>query len=85
MTLQFDSEWITSDSCKQVAKAEPRGRWVLSWRPGSYSRDQAIAALTRAESGDLATDPEQPLPRADAPTSGSISTKEQQEPDGGPQ
>lgn len=61
MTLQFDREWITSDSCKQVAKAEPGGGWVLSWCPGTYSRDQAIAAMTRAEQGDLDTDPELPL------------------------
>ncbi|MFI6909993.1 hypothetical protein ACIBKY_52645 [Nonomuraea sp. NPDC050394] len=77
MTLQFDSEWITSYSCKQVAKAEPRGRWVLSWRPGAYSRDQAIAAMTRAESGDLATDPELPLPHGDGPTLSLSSPKEQ--------
>ncbi|MFI6909983.1 hypothetical protein ACIBKY_52585 [Nonomuraea sp. NPDC050394] len=85
MTLHFDKEWITSDRCKQVAKAEPRGRWVLSWRPGTYSRDQAIAAMTRAENGDLATDPEQPLPHADRPISSPSSTKERQEPEAGPQ
>ncbi|HEV7935177.1 MAG TPA: hypothetical protein VGP70_23060 [Actinomadura sp.] len=31
--------------------------WVLSWRPGCYDREQAIAAMTRAEHGDLTTDP----------------------------
>jgi hypothetical protein len=32
-------------------------RWVLSWRPGLYGRDEAIVAMTRAERGDLLTDP----------------------------
>ncbi|MFI6296568.1 hypothetical protein ACIBEJ_33600 [Nonomuraea sp. NPDC050790] len=83
MTLRFDGEWIISDRCTQVAKAEPRGRWVLSWRPGTYSRDQAIAAMTRAENGDLDTDPEQPLPRADDSGSCPIFEKPE-EPEGRP-
>jgi hypothetical protein len=56
MGLTVTDTWITSDRCPQVAMAIPPG-WVLSWRPGCYDREQAIAAMTRAEHGDLTTDP----------------------------
>jgi hypothetical protein len=55
MALTITDAWITSDRCPQAAKAISDG-WVLSWRPGIYERDQAIAAMTRAENGDLTTD-----------------------------
>ncbi|MFD9950341.1 hypothetical protein ACFWYW_56690 [Nonomuraea sp. NPDC059023] len=83
MTLRFDGEWIISDSCKQVAKAEPGGGWVLSWLSGTYDREQAIALMTRAESGDLDTDPEQPPPPPDDPLS-PTARAERQEPEGEP-
>ena len=56
MTLSIDRNWIISDRCPQVAMATRAG-WVLSWRNGCYDRDQAVAAMTRAEAGDLTTDP----------------------------
>ncbi|MFI6387103.1 hypothetical protein ACIBHY_52410 [Nonomuraea sp. NPDC050547] len=83
MTLRFDGEWIISDSCKQVAKAEPGGRWVLSWLSGTFDREQAIALMTRAENGDLDADPEQPPPHADDPSS-PTPMAERQEPEGNP-
>lgn len=61
MALTITDEWITSDQCPQVAMATPSG-WVLSWRRGSYDREQAIAAMTRAEQGDLTTDPAEAVP-----------------------
>jgi hypothetical protein len=57
MALTIGEEWIRSDRCPQVAKAISGGGWVLSWRPGRYDRDQAIAAMLQAEHGDLFTDP----------------------------
>ena len=56
MTLSIGPIWITSDQCPQVAMSVRNG-WVLSWRNGCYDRQEAIAAMTRAEFGDLATDP----------------------------
>jgi hypothetical protein len=56
MTLSMDQDWITSDQCPQVAMSIRNG-WVLSWRNGCYDHQQAIAAMTLAESGDLAKDP----------------------------
>jgi hypothetical protein len=56
MTLSIDDVWITSDRCPQVAMSIRIG-WVLSWRNGRYDREQAIAAMERAEAGDLTTDP----------------------------
>jgi hypothetical protein len=63
MTLSIDHVWITSDQCPQVALSIRKG-WVLSWRNGCYERREAIAAMTRAESGDLATDPASPERRS---------------------
>jgi hypothetical protein len=57
MALTIGDEWIRSDQCPHVAKAISGGGWVLSWRSGRYDRDQAILAMTRAEHGDLLTDP----------------------------
>ncbi|WP_433171796.1 hypothetical protein [Actinoallomurus sp. CA-150999] len=57
MALMVDEEWIRSNRCPQTAMAIPGGRWVLSWRPGSYQLPQAIAAMRRAENGGLETDP----------------------------
>jgi|1185.fasta_scaffold34361_2 hypothetical protein len=57
MALTIGDDWIRSDQCAQVAKAISDGGWVLSWRSGRYDRDQAILAMTRAEQGDLLTDP----------------------------
>jgi hypothetical protein len=57
MALSIDDVWITSDQCPQVAMSIRIG-WVLSWRNGRYDRPQAIAAMERAEVGDLTTDPE---------------------------
>jgi hypothetical protein len=65
MTLSIDTTWITSDRCPQVAMFMRIG-WVLSWRNGRYDRGQAIAAMERAESGDLTTDPAS-LPRRSTP------------------
>jgi hypothetical protein len=59
MALSIDDVWITSDQCPQVAMSIRIG-WVLSWRNGRYDRPQAIAAMERAEAGDLTTDPESP-------------------------
>jgi hypothetical protein len=59
MTLSIGNSWITSDQCPQVAMSIRSG-WVLSWRNGRYDRRQAIAAMERAESGDLTTDPDSP-------------------------
>jgi hypothetical protein len=56
MTLSIDRTWIISDRCPQVAMAIRAG-WVLSWRNGCYDHEQAVAAMTRAEAGDLTTDP----------------------------
>ena len=56
MTLSIGHIWITSDQCPQVAMSVRNG-WVLSWRNGCYDRQEAIAAMTRAEFGDLAFDP----------------------------
>jgi hypothetical protein len=61
MTLSIDTTWITSDQCPQAAMFTRIG-WVLSWRNGRYDRGQAVAAMERAESGDLTTDPAS-LPR----------------------
>ncbi|MEU5884372.1 hypothetical protein [Spirillospora sp. NPDC047279] len=52
MALDIGEEWITSDRCKQVAKATRDG-WVLSWCSGRFDRDEAVAAMNRAEEGDL--------------------------------
>jgi hypothetical protein len=57
MALTIGDIWITSDRCPQVAMSVPGRGWVLSWRPGCCDRQQAIAAMIRAECGDLATDP----------------------------
>jgi hypothetical protein len=57
MGLTIGDEWIRSDRCLQVAMRVRGARWVLSWRPGLYGRDEAIVAMTRAERGDLLTDP----------------------------
>lgn len=59
MTLTIDHTWISSDRCPQVALSTRIG-WVLSWRNGCYDRQQAIAAMTRAENGDLTTNPRSP-------------------------
>lgn len=59
MALSIGDEWITSDQCPQVAMLIRSG-WVLSWRNGRYDREQAIAAMRRAETGDLTTEPESP-------------------------
>jgi hypothetical protein len=56
MALTIGDEWIRSDRRHQVAKAV-RGGWVLSWRRGLFSRNEAIMAMIRAEHGDLLTDP----------------------------
>ncbi|WP_344826419.1 hypothetical protein [Actinocorallia longicatena] len=53
MTLQISSDWITSDRCKQAAKAMSDGSWVLSWCSGRYTRAQAVTAMGHAERGDV--------------------------------
>ncbi|MEV5704765.1 hypothetical protein [Actinoallomurus sp. NPDC052274] len=57
MALMVDDEWIRSNRCPQTAVAISGGRWVLSWRPGSYQLRQAIAAMRLAEKGDVEADP----------------------------
>jgi hypothetical protein len=60
MALSIGDTWITSDQCPQVALSIRTG-WVLSWRNGCYDRQQAVAAMTRAEHGDLTTNPAAPV------------------------
>jgi hypothetical protein len=60
MTLSIGDTWITSDQCPQVALSIRNG-WVLSWRNGCYDRQEAVTAMTRAEHGDLGTDPASPV------------------------
>lgn len=57
MALTIGDEWICSDRCPQVAKAIPGEGWVLSWRPGRFTRDEAVIAMLGAEHGDLLTGP----------------------------
>jgi hypothetical protein len=59
MALSIDDVWITSDQCPHVAMSIRIG-WVLSWRNGRYDRGQAIAAMERAEAGDLTAESESP-------------------------
>jgi hypothetical protein len=56
MALTIGDEWIRSDRCLQVAMAV-LGGWVLSWRRGLWTRDEAIIAMIRAERGDLLPHP----------------------------
>jgi hypothetical protein len=37
--------------------AIPGEGWVLSWRRGVWTKDEAVSAMVRAEHGDLRTDP----------------------------
>jgi hypothetical protein len=57
MALTIGDEWIYSDRCPQVAKAIPGEGWVLSWRPGRFTRHEAVIAMIHAEHGDLLTEP----------------------------
>jgi hypothetical protein len=57
MALRIGDEWISSDRCPQVAMAIPGEGWVLSWRRGVWTKNEAISAMVRAEHGDLRTDP----------------------------
>jgi hypothetical protein len=57
MTLTIGDEWINSDQCPQVAKAICGDGWVLSWRPGLFTKDEAVVAMIHAERGDLLIDP----------------------------
>lgn len=57
MALTIGDEWICSDQCPQVAKAIPGEGWVLSWRPGRFTKDEALFAMIRAEHGDLSHRP----------------------------
>lgn len=61
MTLRIGDEWICSDRCPQMAKAIPGQGWVLSWRPGRFTKDEAIASMIRVEHGDLAPTPPRPV------------------------
>ncbi|MFL6052135.1 MAG: hypothetical protein ACJ72W_04340 [Actinoallomurus sp.] len=57
MVLTIGDGGIRSDRCPKVAMAIGSDAWVLSFRPGRFTADEAIRAISRAEHGDLATDP----------------------------